>query len=263
MANPEHNDKANTKPGLMSMSTHDIEAAKPAAGFRWTRLWPLAVLALGLGLFFGLGLHKYVTFEALRENRVWLLDFVAARPVVAVLLFMLAYAVAVAFSVPGAAVFTVTGGFLFGIWIGTAAVVVAATLGAIAVFLAAQTTIGDTLRAKAGPFVKRMEQGFNENALSYLLVLRLIPAFPFFLVNIVPALLRVPLRTYAIGTFLGIIPGSFVFTSIGAGLGSIFDQGKEFTLEGALTPEIMTALGGLIVLSLLPVAYKAWKARRS
>jgi uncharacterized membrane protein YdjX (TVP38/TMEM64 family) len=108
-----------------------------------------------------------------------------------------------------------------------------------------------------------MEAGFNEDALSYLLVLRLIPAFPFFIVNLVPAFLGVSLRTFVIATFLGITPGTFVFASIGAGLGSIFDSMQEFSLKGALTPQVITALVGLALLSLLPVAYKKIKARRS
>ena len=127
-----------------------------------------------------------------------------------------------------------------------------------------KTALGDALRAKAGPWLKKLEAGFHENALSYLLVLRLIPLFPFFAVNLVPAFLGVRLRTYVIGTALGIIPGSFVFASVGAGLGSLFDttMGGEVELSGALTPEIVTALVGLAALSLLPVAYKKYQARR-
>jgi uncharacterized membrane protein YdjX (TVP38/TMEM64 family) len=169
----------------------------------------------------------------------------------------------IAFSLPVAAILSVLGGFLFGSFLGAGANVVGATIGAIAVFLAAKTAIGGVLRQQAGPFVQRMEVGFKENALSYMLVLRLIPVLPFFIVNIVPALLNVPLATFAIGTFFGIIPGAFVFASIGAGLGSVFDRGESFTLAGALTPEIITALVGLALLSLLPVVYKAWRGRTS
>jgi uncharacterized membrane protein YdjX (TVP38/TMEM64 family) len=187
--------------------------------------------------------------------------FVMQSPIVAVLVFILLYALSTALSLPGGALLTVTAGFLFGIGLGTATTVVGATLGAVAIFLAARTGLRDVLAAKAGPMLQRMEAGFRENALSYLLVLRLIPIFPFFVVNIVPALLGVPLRTYAIGTLVGIIPGTFVFASIGAGLGSVFDRMEEFTLKGALTPEVTIALVGLGVLSLIPVAYKKLKAR--
>ena len=157
---------------------------------------------------------------------------------------------------------TITGGFLFGQWLGTTYVIFAATIGATILFLAARTALGDVLHAKAGPFLQKMEAGFQENALSYLLVLRLIPAFPFFIVNLVPAFLGVSLRVYVIATFVGIIPGTFVYATVGAGLGSIFDAGGEFSAGSILTPEIITALIGLAILALLPVAYKKVKAKR-
>ena len=228
------------------------------------RIVPVAVLVLGVIAFFALGLDVYVTLEALREHRTLLTTFVAENAVAAPLLFMTIYALVVALSLPGGAVMTIAGGFLFGNIVGTGWVVIAATTGATAVFLIARTALGDALRAKAGPWLTKLEAGFHENALSYLLVLRLIPLFPFFVVNLVPAFLGVGLRTYVIGTAVGIIPGSFVFTSVGAGLGSLFDRtmGGEFELSGILTPEIVTALVGLAALSLLPVAYKQYKARR-
>ncbi len=210
-----------------------------------------------------MGLDQYVTFEALRENRGVLTNFVADNPLVAPLVFMVIYAAVVAFSLPGGAIMTITGGFLFGTGLGTAWVVLSATLGATILFVIARTSLGDPLRAKAGPWLKKMENGFQENGLSYLLVLRLIPLFPFFVVNLVPAFLGVHLRTYVIGTLVGIVPGSFVYATVGTGLGSIFDQNEAFTATGILTPEIVTALVGLSVLSLLPIAYKKIKARRA
>jgi len=238
---------------------HSDQAIARARGFSWKRLLPVAVLAAGIVAFFAFGLNKYVTFEALRQHRGELMAFVAGMPVKAVLIFVAVYALATAFSIPGGAILTLTGGFLFGIWLGTAAVVVGATLGAVALFLAARTALADVLRARAGPVLGKMQAGFRENALSYMLVLRLVPAFPFFLVNLVPALLGVPLRTFVLGTFIGIIPGTFVFASIGAGLGSIFDSMQEFSLKGALTPQVLTALIGLSLLSLLPVVYKRFR----
>ena len=156
---------------------------------------------------------------------------------------------------------TFAGGFLFSFLIRTIYVVAAATLGATGIFLAARSALGPSLRSRAGPWLRGMEEGFNENALSYLLVLRLVPLFPFFVVNLVPAFLGVGLRTFVIGTFIGIIPGTFVFTSVGAGLGSIFDSGDSFSPSAALTPEAIAALIGLAVLSLVPVLYKRIKAR--
>jgi uncharacterized membrane protein YdjX (TVP38/TMEM64 family) len=239
-----------------------MDAPAPAAPRAWwVRLWPVALLAVGFAAYYFSGIGNLISFDQLKAHRVELTSFVAANPAGAVALFILAYAVVVAFSLPVAAVLSVLGGFLFGSVFGAGANVIGATLGAIAVFLAAKTALGGVLRQQAGPFVQRMEAGFKENALSYMLVLRLIPVLPFFIVNIVPAVLGVPLSTFIIGTFFGIIPGAFVFASIGAGLGSVFDRGESFTLAGALTPEIITALVGLALLSLLPVAYKAWRGR--
>jgi uncharacterized membrane protein YdjX (TVP38/TMEM64 family) len=242
------------------MSIDQNNAKKPA--FSWHRLLPLVVLGAGLIAFFAFGLDDYLTFETLRENRVWLLQQVADAALLTALAYMALYILVVAFSLPGGAVMTITGGFLFGQWLGTLYVIVAATIGATILFLAARTALGDLLRAKAGPFLKKMEDGFRENALSYLLVLRLIPIFPFFIVNLVPAFLGVGLRAYVIATFLGIIPGSFVYATVGAGLGSIFDSGEEFTARSILTPQIVTALVGLAVLALLPVVYKKVRAKR-
>ena len=232
-------------------------------GFGLKKVLPLIVLAAGIAAFFAFGLDQYVTFEALRENRGVLTNFVADNPLAGPLVFMVIYAAVVAFSLPGGAIMTIAGGFLFSTALGTAWVVLSATLGATILFVIAKTSLGDLLRRKAGPWLKKMENGFQENALSYLLALRLIPLFPFFVVNLVPAFLGVRLRTYVIGTLVGIVPGSFVYATVGAGLGSIFDQNEGFTVTGILTPEIVTALLGLSVLSLLPIAYKKIKARRA
>lgn len=230
---------------------------------RLRRLLPLMVLALAIALAFAFDLHHYLSIDLLREHRVLLNGFVADHAVAAALIFMTVYALATALSLPGGLVLTVAGGFLFGVVAGALYVVVAATLGATAIFLIARSALGDVFRSRAGPFVQRMEAGFRENAFSYLLVLRLIPLFPFFVVNLVPAFLGVSLRTYAVGTFLGIIPGTLVFILAGAGLGSVFDKGGAFSLESVLTPQIIAGLVGLSILSLLPVLYKHLKARRS
>lgn len=227
------------------------------------RLLPVLVLVAGFVAFFALGLNRYVTFETLREHREALLNWVESYGALAVLTYMAAYAAAVAFSVPGGAVLSITGGFLFGAVWGTVYIVISATIGATAVFLIAKTSLGDPLRAKAGPWLHRMEAGFRENALNYLLVLRLVPLFPFFVVNLVPAFLGVSLPLYVLGTFFGIIPGSFVYASVGAGIGSIFAAGKQFTPGDVITPQVLAALIGLAVLALIPVIYKKIKARAS
>jgi uncharacterized membrane protein YdjX (TVP38/TMEM64 family) len=227
------------------------------------RLIPVLVLITGFVAFFALGLHRYVNFETLREHRQALLDWVESSGALAVLTYMGVYAAAIAFSVPGGAVLSITGGLLFGAVWGTLYIVISATIGATAVFLIAKTSLGDPLRAKAGPWLHRMEEGFRANALNYLLVLRLVPIFPFFVVNLVPAFLGVSLPTYVLGTFVGIIPGSFVYASVGAGIGSLFQAGKTFSPGDVITPQIFAALIGLAVLALLPVVYKKITARAS
>lgn len=227
------------------------------------RLLPLCILIAGLAAFFAFGLNKYISFEALKENRATLTDWVQRYGALAAVLFALGYAVMTAFSIPGGALATIVGGFLFGLWVGVAAVVIGATLGAIAVFLAARTALGDALRAKAGSGLRKMEDGFKKDALSYLLVLRLVPLFPFWLVNLVPAFLGVKLRTYAIGTFFGIIPGSFVYVSVGNGLGALLNAGQTPNLGIIFKPEILLPIVGLAVLALIPVVYKRMRARKS
>ncbi len=228
------------------------------------RMLPLAVLfAAGAIAWFGFDVGQYISFEALKENREWLLAQVEQRAVAAALVFMTVYALTTAFSIPGGAVLTVLGGFLFGTWLGMFYVVFGATLGAIAVFLAARTALGAILRARVGGALNRMERGFRENALSYMLVLRLIPVFPFWLVNLVPAFLGVPLGIYALGTVLGIIPGTFVYASVGNGLGAIFDADETPDLGVIFAPEVLVPILGLAALSLLPIMYKRWKTGRA
>ena len=227
----------------------------------WKRLLPLVVLVGGFAGFFAFGLDRYVHFETLRENRETLQTWVRPAGLQAVLAYMAVYTVAVAFSLPGGAVLSIAGGFLFGAGWGTVYIVISATLGATILFLIAKTALGDPLRARAGAWLQKMEAGFRTNALSYLLVLRFVPLFPFFVVNLVPAFLGVPLSTFVLGTVIGIIPGTFVYASVGAGLGSIFDAGGEFNVKTVLTPQILTALLGLAVLALIPVLYRTMKAR--
>lgn len=237
--------------------------APAKSGGKIKRLVPLAVIAAAIGLAVAFDLHTYFSFDALRDNRELLMRLVAEHALLTALGFIAIYAVATALSLPGGAILTLAGGFMFGTVVGTAYVVVAATLGATAIFLAAKTALGDSLRQRAGGWLTKMEAGFQENAFNYLLVLRLVPLFPFFVVNLVPAFLGVNARTYIAATFIGIIPGSFVFASVGAGLGSVFDTAEGFSPAAALTPEVIVALVGLSVLSLVPVVYKKIKARRA
>lgn len=227
------------------------------------RILPIAILIAGFVAFFALDLNRFVSLEALKENRETLRMLVSDNGIIAIVAFAAIYATVIAFSLPGGLIMTLTAGFLFGAIGGGLIVVVGATVGATALFLIARTALGDLLHAKAGPFVSKMEDGFRANALSYLLVLRLIPLFPFWLVNLVPAFLGVSTTTYVVGTFFGIIPGSFIYASVGNGLGALIDAGQDPDLGIIFRPEILGPLVGLAVLALLPVIYKRIQARKN
>lgn len=223
---------------------------------RLRRLLPLALLLLAFALVFATGAHELVSLESLRRHRAMLVAFVAERPVASALLYVLLYTAATALSIPGALALTLAGGFLFGTLLASLLVVVGATAGAVLLFLIARTAFGEPLRARAGPWLAKMAEGFRADAFSYLLVLRLVPVFPFWLVNLVPALLGVPLRTFALATALGIVPGSLVYASVGAGLGHVLERGEEPDLGLILEPAVLLPLLGLALLALLPVAWR-------
>lgn len=223
------------------------------------RFLPLIVLLVALALALAFDLPAYARLDALREHREALLGFVAAYPLLAPLVFVGAYAVWVALSIPGAFLLTVMAGFLFGTVQGAALVVVGATIGASIVFLAVRYALADLLRAYAGRWLGKLQAGFNRNAFSYLLVLRLAPIFPFFAINIATAFLDVRTRTFVGATLLGIIPACFVYASVGAGLGSILDAGGDLDARSVLTPEVILALSALAALSLLPIAIRRFR----
>jgi uncharacterized membrane protein YdjX (TVP38/TMEM64 family) len=212
---------------------------------------------------FALGLEEYLRFEALAENRARLVAFVDTNLALAALVYGALYALVVALSLPGGAVMTLAGGFLFGPWLGGFLAVLGATLGAAGIFLAAKTAIGDALRRKAGSRIAAFADGFARDAFSYLLVLRLVPLFPFWLVNLVPAFFGVKLSVYLAATFLGILPATFVFASVGNGLGAVIDRGETPDLGVILEPAVLLPLLGLAVLSLVPVLYRRLRERRA
>lgn len=223
------------------------------------RFLPLFLILVGMGLAYGLGLGDYLSFETLKNNREALLTYVEAHKINALLIYAGVYTLVVVFSIPGASFMTIAGGFLFGYVLGTSVVVLAATVGSILLFLAARTAIGDTLKKKAGRWFQKMETGFQKNQFNYLLTLRLIPLFPFFVVNVVPAFFGMKLLPYSLATFLGIIPGSFVYVSVGVGLGSVFETGATFSIHSVLTPQILLALSGLALLSAIPLIHKIFR----
>jgi uncharacterized membrane protein YdjX (TVP38/TMEM64 family) len=208
-------------------------------------------------------LTKYISFETLREHESSLRATAESYPLATALIYIGCYAIVVALSLPGAIWMTLTGGFLFGTLIGGFLAVVGATSGAVILFLLARYVIGDIFRARYGPRLAAFEAGFNRNAFSYLLSMRLVPLFPFFLVNLAAALLQVSLRVFFITTFLGIMPGAFVFASIGNGVSFVIQSGSEPDLSLATQPVVIFPLIGLAVLTLVPVVLRRWQREKS
>jgi uncharacterized membrane protein YdjX (TVP38/TMEM64 family) len=263
---------------LPGPATNASGSAGQSALKRWA---PLGVLAALMGLAFAFGWHEYLSFKTIGLNYEALKDFISENLVVALLAYVALYIIVIALSLPGGLVMTLSGGLLFGWLLAATATVVGATIGATIVFLIAKTSFGEALAAKAGPWLGKLRDGFQENALSYLLFLRLVPAFPFFVVNLAPALLGVPLRTYVLGTFFGIIPGTTAFSVLGAGLGSAIESQNAiynaclaehgsnaatactYTIDtkALVTPELLSAFVLLGMVALIPVALKNWSKR--
>ncbi|MGC6536895.1 MAG: TVP38/TMEM64 family protein [Candidatus Puniceispirillaceae bacterium] len=229
---------------------------------RWSK-WVLpAILIAGLIIFFASGTHRLLSFEALAYNYGSMKAFVQSQYLLAALIFFLVYLLSVAFSLPIALLLSMTGGALFG-WPGAILILFAATGGAVIVFLAAKTIMSSMMAAKAGPFLKRLEAGFQENDFNYLLALRLVPVAPFWVINIVPALLGMSLSRYAIATFIGIAPGTFVYVYVAKGFDHILSQGKAPDLSTLSDWRIIGPLVALGLLALLPTIMRAIKKRRN
>ncbi|MBP0616182.1 TVP38/TMEM64 family protein [Jiella mangrovi] len=229
-----------------------------------SRYLPLLALVAALALAYAFGLHRYVSLEGFLDSREALQAWVAGNRLLAGVGFVLLYAVLVAVSFPAASLVTVASGFLFGWFLGGALTVVGATMGATVLFLAARTAFGDVLRRKSGGAIARFADGFRDDAFTYLLLLRLTPVLPFFVVNIAPAFFEVSLATYVATTFLGIIPGSMVYAFLGSGLDRTLenlDAGK-LELSDLVTTEMTIALVGLAVLAILGVVLKKTVLRK-
>jgi uncharacterized membrane protein YdjX (TVP38/TMEM64 family) len=225
---------------------------------RWL---PLLLVIVLMGVAYFSGVTRYLSFDTLKACRNEVLHTVAEHPLAAPLLFILLYSTATALSLPVGAFLSVTGGFLFAQPMSTFYVVVGATGGATALFSAAQTAIGERWRKKLGQRLRAIERGWRAHSAHYLLFLRLVPLFPFWLVNIAPAILGVPLRTYLWTTALGIIPGAFVFTQMGTGLGAVLDAGTEFSAAALWNWQMRLAFAALGLFALLPIIFRAHKQR--
>ncbi len=265
-----------------NMSDEEISAAGDSKPGRLRRFLPLGILVAVMVLVVSQGWHKYLSLEVIADNRDWLNTMVSDRLLLAFTAYFLIYVAVISTSLPGGVILTITGGFLFGPLVGGGITVVAATVGASLLFLIAKTSFGETLAAKAGPWLSKLSAGFQENALNYLLFLRLVPAFPFWLVNLAPALLGVGLKTFVIGTFVGIIPGTFAFAYVGAGLDSIINAAQadyqkcldsvgsaaEKSCSFAISPgslvtkELLIAFAALGFVALIPVVLQKIKARK-
>jgi uncharacterized membrane protein YdjX (TVP38/TMEM64 family) len=245
----------------MTAEVTDREPLLRRVPVHW-RVIPVVLLLLAAAAFFLFDVHRLLSFDEIVQHRHALRAWQQENQALAVVAFIGVYVSAVVLSVPGAIWLTIISGFLFGPVAGTTYAVLAGTVGASIVFLIARFVAGDLLRARAGGAVARMENGFRENALSYMLVLRLLPIFPFWLVNLVPALLGVRLQTYVLGTVVGVVPGSIVYTLLGSGLSAVIDSGGKPDLGVLFHPQILSALIGLSLLAMLPVAYRRLKAGR-
>ncbi|MEQ1616105.1 MAG: TVP38/TMEM64 family protein [Hyphomicrobiaceae bacterium] len=249
----------------------------------WQRFLPLIVLAAVMVLVFAMGWHRYLSLKTIGLNYEALKSFISSNLLLSVLGFIAAYICVVALSLPGGLVMTLAGGLLFGWQIGAPAAVIGATIGATLLFLIARSSLGESLAARAGPSIAKLRQGFQDNAFSYLLFLRLVPAFPFVIVNLAPALLGVKFSTYVAATFLGIIPGTTAYSIAGAGLASVVEaQNKsykdclarlspgggqvcDYSIDTSqlATKELVIAFIALGLVALIPVAIKKWSKRNA
>ncbi len=228
------------------------------------RYLPLAVIMIGAGLAYYF-FRDYLSFQALADNREALIAFRDANYALTAAVFVLAYALIVAFSLPGATIATLTGGFLFATFPGALFNVAGATVGATAIFLAAQTSFGAGLGARlegSEGLTKKIKDAIDENQWSALFLLRLVPAVPFFMANLIPAFLEVPLRRYVITTFFGIMPGAIVYTSVGAGLGEVFARGETPNLGIIFESQVLLPILGLCALAALPVVLKIVRGKK-
>ena len=225
------------------------------------RFWPIVLLAAAVAVAWAAGLSQHIGWASLARNQALLVTWVASHPITAPLLYIVVYAAAVLLSVPESAVLTVAAGLLFGTLSGGILAVLGSSAGAIALFLAVRYHLADAIAARRGRFLDAVRSGLRRNGFSYLLAVRLIPAFPFWLVNLAAALSGMRLLPYASATVLGVIPATFIYASIGTGLGDVLSTGGQPDLAVIFSPHILGPLIGLAALSLLPVAWRQLKRR--
>lgn len=239
----------------------------PPAKKSLARFLPILAIAAALALAVAFRLHERLSLDTLYAQAQTLDALVTHNLAVALALFVLIYAATVTISLPIGTGLTLAGGFLFGGWLGGAGAWIGATVGATLIFIAARTAFGDALRTRAGSWLEKLSAGFRDNAFTYLLILRLTPVAPFFVVNIAPAFLNVKLRDYVLATLIGIVPGTFVYAAVGAALKSALATGATTEPGEAAraifsSPTVYGPILGLIALSLIPLALKALRRER-
>jgi uncharacterized membrane protein YdjX (TVP38/TMEM64 family) len=223
------------------------------------RFGPIVLVLVLIGLALVTGVTEHLTLSELKLRRDELQALVQHYPLLSLGVYILVYVAVVSLSLPGALIMTLSGGFLFGPWIGGLAAATGASLGAAVIFLICRTAVGDALRGKAGSTISRIEEGVRRDAFSYLLTLRLIPVMPFWLVNLAAGFVAIPLRAFLIATVLGILPGSLVYAGLGSGLGHVFASGQEPNLRVIFEPQVLLPLIGLSLLSLLPIVLRRFR----
>ena len=228
---------------------------------RYKKFLPLVIIVLLMGVAYFSGLGNHLTYDNLKTHHTTLKAFVGTHPFLTPLIYIGLYIVMAALSLPGGAILSLFGGFLFPQPFSTIYVVIGATIGAALIFLAARSALGEILYKKAGNVFYKMEQGFKDNAISYLFFLRFVPLFPFWVVNLAAAFFRVSFWTYLWTTFIGIAPGSFVFTQAGTGLSAIFETGQAFSLSTIFNIQIRIALIALGIFALIPILIKKFKKK--
>ena len=226
------------------------------------RFGPVAVLVAALIWALSSGVLHHLSLGELRDSRFTLHAFVHEHPVEAMALYIAIYIGVVSLALPGALIMTLSGGFLFGPWIGGAAALLGCSTGATVTFAVLRLATGDSLEKRANPRIKAFEEGFRKDAFLYLITLRVIPITPSWLVNLAAGVIGMPLRTFVLATGLGFIPVSFIYASLGSGLDGMFDRGEHLGAHTFMAPRILLPLLGLALLSILPIAHHWWRARR-
>ncbi|PTS83232.1 MULTISPECIES: TVP38/TMEM64 family protein [unclassified Caulobacter] len=226
------------------------------------RYGPVALLVALLVTALVSGLAEHLSLEELRAQGESLREFARQRPVLSVLIYLTVYVATVSISLPGALILSLSGGYLFGPFLGGAAAVSGATGGSTVVYLVCKTAFGDFLRRWKNPLLLKVEDGFRENAFAYLLTLRLIPAFPLLLVNVAAGLMEVPFGTFLSASFLGMLPSSFVYAGIGSGLGHVFAQSGPVSLDSLMSPRVYLPIIGMGALAFLPPLWRHWRRGR-